>query len=212
MGPAEDLTSRARIRNASLDAFATHGYRGATLRGIAMSAGSSLGVVQHHFGSKAGLREACDAYVLAFFREQVARAVDLDELNGAAFASEAYGRAPSVLRYLGRALADGSPAVAPLFDELVSMTELYLSQRPSTGDPRGSAAVFVAMRLGVYALHEHLSRALGTEAFAPESLRRISASLLDIVAPEFLGAQALRYAGEALDRSVPAEPEGRTKE
>lgn len=211
MGPTEDLTARARIRNAALDAFATHGYRGATLRGIAASAGSSLGVVQHHFGSKDGLRDACDAYVLAFFREQVGRAADLDQFNGPAFASEVYGRAPSVLRYLGRALADGSPAVAPLFDELVSMTESYLSQRPGVDDPRGSAAVFVAMRLGVYALHEHLSRALGGEAFAPESLRRISASLLEIVAPEFLGAQALRDAREALDRSTPTEP-ARTKE
>ncbi|NBE98125.1 TetR/AcrR family transcriptional regulator [Nonomuraea sp. KC401] len=212
MEPAEDLTARARIRNAALDEFAAHGYRGATLRGIAASAGSSLGVVQHHFGNKDGLRDACDAYVLAFFQEQVSRAVDLDHLDGQAFASEAYVRAPAVLRYLGRALADGSPAVAPLFDELVSVTESYLSGRPGVDDARGDAAVFVAMRLGVYALHEHLSRALGGDALAPESLRRISASLLEIVAPEFLGAQAFRDAREALGRSVPAESAKRTKE
>ena len=208
----DDLTARARIRNAALDEFATHGYRGATLRRIAANAGSSLGVVQHHFGNKDGLRDACDAYVLAFFREQVAQAADLDQLNGPALVSEAYGRAPSILRYLGRALADGSPAVAQLFDELVSVTELHLSQRPGVDDPRGSAAVFVAMRLGVYALHEHLSRALGTDAFTPQSLRRVSGSLLEIVAPDFLGTQAHRDARDALDRSAPAEPANRTPE
>ena len=79
-------------------------------------------------------------------------------------------------------------------------------------DPRGSAAVFVAMRLGVYALHGHLSRALGADAFTPQSLRRVSASLLEIVAPDFLGAQAHRDARDALDRSAPAEPVNTTHE
>ncbi|MGO1971985.1 MAG: TetR/AcrR family transcriptional regulator [Propionibacteriaceae bacterium] len=207
MRPAEDLTSKARIRDAALDEFAAHGFRGATLRGIAASASTSLGVVQHHFGNKEGLRDACDTYVVAFFREQVTRAEDLEQLRDPAFASEIYGHAPSVLRYLGRALADGSPAIAPLFDEFVSMTEVHLTGRAGVDDPRGSAAVFVAMRLGVYALHEHLSRALDSDAFEPESLRRISGALLDIIAPEFIGADVLRGARQGHDRSAPAKPE-----
>ncbi|WP_133066720.1 TetR/AcrR family transcriptional regulator [Brevibacterium aurantiacum] len=207
MRPTEDLTARARIRNAALDQFATHGFRRATMRGIAADADSSLGVVQHHFGNKEGLRDACDDYVLDFFREQVTRGRDLGQVQQPSISNEVFVRAPAVLRYLGRALAEGSPGVVPLFDELVSMTEDHLSQRPDVSDPRGDAAVFVAMRLGVYTLHGHLSRALGVEAFAPESLRRISASLLEIIAPEFLGTEAHRAAWDGMEPPASAESE-----
>src|SRR5699024_9797298 len=65
--PPEDLTSRARIRDAALAQFAEHGTKGATIRGIAAAAGVSPGLVQHHFGSKDALRESCDKYVIDTF-------------------------------------------------------------------------------------------------------------------------------------------------
>ncbi|MFD0534725.1 TetR/AcrR family transcriptional regulator [Actinomadura luteofluorescens] len=69
-GPApEDLTARAKIRDVALLQFAEHGMRGATFRGIAEAAGVSVGLVQHHFGSKEELREACDAYALDTVRD-----------------------------------------------------------------------------------------------------------------------------------------------
>jgi AcrR family transcriptional regulator len=61
--PPEDLTARARIRDAALDQFAARGVKAATLKDIADAAGVSVGLVQHHFGSKDGLREACDKHV-----------------------------------------------------------------------------------------------------------------------------------------------------
>jgi TetR/AcrR family transcriptional regulator, regulator of cefoperazone and chloramphenicol sensitivity len=59
----EDLTARARIREAALTHFASEGYERATIRGIAQTAGVSPGLLRHHYGSKEALREACDAYV-----------------------------------------------------------------------------------------------------------------------------------------------------
>ena len=61
---AEDLTARARIRDAALRLFAERGMDGATIRDIARAAGVSAGLVRHHFGSKDGLRAACDSYAL----------------------------------------------------------------------------------------------------------------------------------------------------
>src|SRR6266545_3920627 len=64
-GPAfEDLTARARIRDAALRLFAERGVDGATIRDIAKAAGVSAGLVRHHFGSKEALRDACDSYAL----------------------------------------------------------------------------------------------------------------------------------------------------
>src|ERR1019366_7238980 len=60
----EDLTARARIRDAALRLFGDRGTDGTTIRDIAATAGVSGGLVRHHFGSKEGLRDACDAYAL----------------------------------------------------------------------------------------------------------------------------------------------------
>ncbi len=59
----DDLTARARIRDAAINAFAATGFD-ATVRQIAARAGVSAGLITHHFGSKEALREECDAEVL----------------------------------------------------------------------------------------------------------------------------------------------------
>jgi AcrR family transcriptional regulator len=59
----DDLTARARIRDAAIDAFAATGFD-ATVRQIAARAGVSAGLITHHFGSKDALRAECDAEVL----------------------------------------------------------------------------------------------------------------------------------------------------
>jgi AcrR family transcriptional regulator len=55
-----DLTARAAIRNATLRLFADRGPDAVSVRAIASEAGVSPALVLHHFGSKAGLREAVD--------------------------------------------------------------------------------------------------------------------------------------------------------
>ena len=61
--PDSDLTAAARIRNAALIRFARDGFD-VGLRAIAADAGVTAGLITHHFGSKDGLRRACDAEVL----------------------------------------------------------------------------------------------------------------------------------------------------
>jgi TetR/AcrR family transcriptional regulator len=53
-GPGGDLV----LLQAARSAFARHGFEGATLRGIATSAGVDPALVAHHFGSKEALWEA----------------------------------------------------------------------------------------------------------------------------------------------------------
>ena len=60
----EDLTARARIRDAAIRLFAERGAAGTTVRDIADAAGVSPGLLRHHFGSKEALREICDVYML----------------------------------------------------------------------------------------------------------------------------------------------------
>lgn len=63
-----DLTAVARIRNAALTCFARDGFS-VGMRTIAAEAGVTAGLITHHFGSKEGLRRACDAEVLRLTAE-----------------------------------------------------------------------------------------------------------------------------------------------
>ena len=61
MRSAPDASTRDRIRDAAIAAFAERGFDAASLRDIAQRAGVSAALIVHHFGSKDGLREECDA-------------------------------------------------------------------------------------------------------------------------------------------------------
>jgi AcrR family transcriptional regulator len=199
----EDLTARARIREAALRHFADEGYERATIRSIAQTAGVSPGLLRHHYGSKDALRQACDEYVfemLHCINEQI-----LEDPSSAANprqTSKRFGR------YVARALADGSGAVGAIFDEMVTMTEQWLARAdearsdPPTIDRRTRAALVTAMKVGVPLLHDHVSRALGTDMFEPEGERIIALALLDIYSHRLLDEQAVAAAEIGFDREA----------
>lgn len=85
-GQNSDLTSRARIRNAGLHQFATSGFAGTPMRAIAAEAGVTIGLISHHFGSKEGLKEAVESWVVEQFANAIARA---DAQAGGSVASAA---------------------------------------------------------------------------------------------------------------------------
>lgn len=193
--PPEDLTGRARIRDAALDEFADHGVRGATIRGIAARAGVSPALVQHHFGTKDRLRRACDEHVLGSIRAEATAALREDALADPAFLQEALRTAPRIQRYLARALVDDSPEAAGLFDDLVALTAQSLADPPdATSTPYERALVFTTMRLGVIVLHQHVSRGLGEDALGATAATRIGRASVDLLNPALLPAELTEQA------------------
>ena len=186
--PPDDLTARARIRDAAMAVFAERGVAGSTIRGIADRAGVSPALVQHHFGTKDGLRAACDAHVLDYLRGETKAGLDDGRIGEAAYVAEVYASAPPLMRYLARALVDGSPAAAEVFDEMVGLTEAHLADRPGQSDPHTRAVVYTAMKLGVTVLHEHVSRALGEDVFGSAAAPRVGRATLDVTAPDLMPA------------------------
>ena len=124
----EDLTARARIRDAALRLFADRGLDGTTIRDIAKEAGVSGGLIRHHFGSKDDLRAACDSYALDQMMRIKEQAVLEGQLGNPAFMSAAHPAMLLTLRYLARSLVDGSPAAAAMYDEMVALGEDWLTQ------------------------------------------------------------------------------------
>jgi AcrR family transcriptional regulator len=194
----------------ALRALAEHGMEGATLRAIAAEAGVTPGLVQHHYGSKAGLRAACDAYVLELIRRQAAEAVDGRRVGDPAFIEAAYADGPVLTRYLVRALLDGSPAAAALFDEIVRLTQAYLtSVGGDTDDPadrRARAAVFAAMKLGVGVFQDHLARVLGVQDLARDGYPRIARATLDLLSARAVSPDVAAEARAGLERYQQSAP------
>ena len=178
---ADDRTTKARIRDAAIMSIAEHGISGTTARKVASTAGVSPGLVIHHFGSMEGLRSACDQYVantIRGFKEQtMSGGPTLDVLA-------ALRDAPNgpLMGYIAEVLADDSPAVARLVDDLVDDAEGYIQQGVESGilqpsrDPRGRAVVLTLWSLGTLVLHQHLRRLLGVDLTDPEILMKPDAA------------------------------------
>jgi AcrR family transcriptional regulator len=205
----EDLTARARIRQAALAQFAEHGFERTTIRGIAAAAGVSLGLVRHHFGSKRELRDAVDAHILQEVRqlsEEALGAVKRGDVGGMTATTRQVMR--PYQGYLARALAEGSTTLAALFDELVAQSEHFLALDPADThfvDNRTRAAVITAMALGVPLLREQLSRVLGVDTFSPEGDRLVALALTDLYAHPMTTLEFARSVRDTL-LAMPPDP------
>jgi AcrR family transcriptional regulator len=213
----EDLTGRARIRDAAMLEFAEHGVKGATIRGIAKAAGVSPALVQHHFGTKEALRQACDEHVIAVIRETKQEALG-GGMGDPDFLSIAMRTALPVQRYLARALTDGSQAANTLFDDAVAFSEEFLERgspgmsRPGTDDLHAYATVMTAMSVGMVVLHDHLSRALGADTFTAEGYPRMALAALEILSDDLLSPELVDQARATLKSMLAAGGQVPTKE
>lgn len=165
----DDRTARARIRDAAIARFADHGVDGTSLKAIAEDAGVSPALVVHHYGSKRALRRACDEHVAATVREQKRAALSQGPQFDPLAALRQAQEGPPTTRYLARTIADGTPEVAALVDEMVEDGVDYMKEGVRSGvlrpteDPRGRMTVLVLWSLGLLALHEHAERLLGVD-------------------------------------------------
>jgi AcrR family transcriptional regulator len=130
----DDLTAKARIRNTALDLYAEHGEDRISLRAIASEAGVAVGLVQHHFKTKAGLRDAVDQLVVDYFANALA---DVPESASTAVRDDAVRdmlRAnPTVVDYVRRALLQPNVADSHLIDVIVDLTQREVRAARKTG-------------------------------------------------------------------------------
>ncbi len=197
----EDLTARARIRDAALRLFGQRGMDATTIRDIAAAAGVSGGLVRHHFGSKEGLRDACDTYALDQLMRIKEQAIVEGRLAAPGFLADAQPTMLLFYRYLARSMLDGSPAAAAMFDEMVDLGERWLQEHHPglVGDQRAYSALLVAMELGALSMNERLSQALGADIFGPEGLLRLAKARIDFYSRPLLSPEFAAHAHQAID-------------
>lgn len=191
----QDITARAHIRECALRLFAEKGPDAVSVRDIAACAGVSPALVLHHYGSKAGLREAVNAHVVTMFDELLARAAE----DPAAFA----GGEPHMVRgfaelfaahlpagspiasYLRRLLLSGDPAGRDLFAQWFRLSHDAMRLMDEAGyamptDDADARAAFVLVNdLALILLHEHIGDVLGVDPLTASGMERWANTAFD---------------------------------
>jgi AcrR family transcriptional regulator len=144
MRSVDDRTGVARIRDAAIEQFGEHGFH-VGLRTIAEAAGVSAALVIHHFGSKEGLRKACDDYIAEEIRTGKSASLQTrDPADWFRQMAEIESYAP-MMAYLVRTMQSGSELAKSLWRKMIDDAEQYMEEGVRSGlikpsrDPRARA-------------------------------------------------------------------------
>lgn len=178
--PAED-----RILSAALQHFGTDGFAGTSVRTLAKDAGVSPALILHHYGSKDGLREACDEHVFTFFQQMLLRQGDPTQTMGQfeGFTDESM----TLMRYLMRQASEDSPRANSLIASIIELTKQTMAAQTRAGyakpsdDPDMRAAVLVMLRLGPLLFSGAMQQATGADVLHPDGLRRMYRTTIEIL-------------------------------
>ncbi len=127
-----DFTARARVRDAAVELFGRSGFN-VSVRTIADAAGVSPGLILHHFGSKQGLREACDDYVLQRIREYKERAVRPASANELLLAMASVDESAPLVGYALQSLQAGGDLARSFIDHFAADAEEWIAEGVKAG-------------------------------------------------------------------------------
>jgi AcrR family transcriptional regulator len=152
------MTATARIRDAAIEQWGQHGFD-VGLRAIAEAAGVSAALVIHHFGSKDGLRKACDEYIAEEIRSDKSEAIQSrDPATWLAAIAEIESYAP-MMAYLVRSMQEGSELAKMLWRRMIDNAEQYLEEGVRAGtikpsrDPNARAKFLGMVGGGAFLLY-----------------------------------------------------------
>ena len=196
-----------KILTAAVREFSEHGFTKSTIRNIASAAGVSPGLVIHHFGSKAGLRAACDDHVFLVISEAKAEHAEYTDQAMQMIFDDPDMR--TKIDYLTKSLLDPSEHGQRYFEHYVDLVENYIAHGfagytfRQSDDPRGQAATIATLALSPSILAQRLQTSLGTNSTA-ETMTRLAPHLLDLY---FNGVLTSTPEGQAATSDQSATPD-----
>lgn len=183
----DDRSTKARIRDTAIRLFGGRGFSRTTVRAVAAEADVSAGLVIHHFGSKAGLRQACDDFVIT---DAAGRGRDKSDPGKVRALLEDYladpGQYAHEIAYIRQTLGDHSDAADRFFDAVVRQTAQLIRDGVADGsvhdfsDTEAAAVVIASNSLAILLLGPHIARTLGTSELGPDMMRRLTVPTLEL--------------------------------
>ncbi|CAM5278028.1 helix-turn-helix domain containing protein [Mycolicibacterium aubagnense] len=197
--PVDDIADGAqlqqsrqdRILNAALQVFAQRGTSDATLQMVADTASVSVGLVQHHFGTKDGLIKAVDDVAMTLINATMFAALESPGQDSVAAIGGAVRCLLAdhlvVMDYLGRAVASETPSGRAIFDAMARGGIERWQRMIDTGDAvDGLDAVWAGLNplvltLGAIILRRHLDRHLPASFTSDAELTRWEDSVNELI-------------------------------
>jgi len=187
-----------RLIQVAMALFAERGFDGVTVRDIASAAGVSVGLINHHFGSKEGLREAVDQHFLSQFEEvlleqppaDVSRdAVTLDQMSDWVedWITRHFAEWDLSKAYMRRALLEGSDWGARLFERFYQVARTSVDRMDADNRIRPDVdrlwlpLLLVYLELGTLLLEPYVERVLGKSGFERTLWRRRYRAYIDLL-------------------------------
>ena len=189
---------KTKLIKVAMAMFAERGFDGVTVRDISSEAGVSVGLINHHFGSKEGLREAVDAYFISQFEEAVtdqrpnpeeAKSRGLDAVVD--WTEDWIGRHIGdwdvSKAYMRRALLDGSEWGEGLFNRFYQVVRTSVDRMDAEGRLREDVdrlwlpLLIMYMELGTLLLEPFVEKVLGRSGFDRALWKRRHRAYVDLI-------------------------------
>lgn len=202
---ADPSTGRQTLIKVAMRLFADQGFDGVTIRDISSTAGVSVGLINHHFGSKEGLRDAVDRYFLSQFEE----VLTAEPTRGKSGESEAGPSASSGLddyaewvdgwigrhlddwnaskAYMRRALLEGNDWGASLFERFYQVARTTVDRADVRGQIRPGVDrlwlpfLMIYLEVGTLLLEPFIERILGKSPFEEGLWKRRHRAYVDLM-------------------------------
>lgn len=189
-------SGKVRLIKVAMALFADRGFDGVTVRDISTAADVSVGLINHHFGSKEGLREAVDRYFIAQFEEVLFEqpvsfgadsAIDNVTDRTEAWIARHIDDWDLTKAYMRRALLEGSDWGAGLFERFYQVQRTAIDRMDADGLVRADVdrlwlpLLIVYMELGTLLLEPLVERVLGKSGFDRALWRRRHRAYADLV-------------------------------
>lgn len=189
---------KTRLIKVAMQLFADRGYDGITVRDIAAAADVSVGLINHHFGSKEGLREAVDQYFIkqfeeVLFEERPSSVTDVDQgLDQTVEWTEQWINRhiedwDLTKAYMRRALLEGSDWGGNLFERFYQVARTSIDRSDAAGHVRPDVdrlwlpLLIVYMELGTLLLEPFVERVLGKSGYDRALWKRRHRAYTDLI-------------------------------
>lgn len=177
---------RERLLLVAMHLFAERGFDGVTVRDISSAADVSVGLINHHFQSKEGLRQAVDEYFIQRTGAALERAIsasrDLDPEKVGEHERQWIVRYanewPDFVAYMRRAIMDGSPWGETLFRRYFESIRTMVDRFDAEGriapsvDRLWLPILYMFVIMGPLMLDPYIKNMLGKSTYDPDMWAR----------------------------------------
>ena len=185
---------RERLVRTAFILFAEKGFDSVTVRDLATASSVSVGLINHHFGSKEGLREAVDVYFMAQFEDAITGAASHDELGVSdpdiiidQWIARHEEQWPTIVAYFRRALLEESEWGFSLFQRFYGFVQKSVLRMDADGqigadvDRLWLPFLMIYLELGTMVFDPYIKRVLGKSGYDRDLWRRRHRAYMSLI-------------------------------